>query len=134
MSLQGSLRASQLLRPAAAAAARPTTLRLVPCAAALGQPPGLLAARRLFAASSARPKGVMPHTNQPAGPGAAKTKPSYGVVDLSESEYHELADAYLDSIATKFDQLLDTRKDIDIDFSVRVFSLPRPFYARCRLL
>lgn len=122
MSLNGALRASRLFIRAAASAP-PTTLRFVPCAAALRQLPSLRAAQRSFAASSVRPRGIMPHTENPVKPDPPETKPSYGVVDLSEKEYHELADTYLDTVLAKFELLQDSREDIDIEFSVR--ALPR---------
>ncbi|PFH55669.1 hypothetical protein XA68_17854 [Ophiocordyceps unilateralis] len=81
--------------------------------------------RRLFVVpSAARPRGIMPHSENPSKPEAAKSEPSYGVLELSDSEYHELADAYLDAVLAKFEQLQDGREDVDVEYSL-VLS-PRP--------
>ena len=60
------------------------------------------------------------------GQNAAPSKPtSYSPVDLSDSEYHDIADEYLDNVLTQFEALQDTREDLDIEFSVsRHFDSP----------
>ncbi|RCI16510.1 hypothetical protein L249_2279 [Ophiocordyceps polyrhachis-furcata BCC 54312] len=83
-----------------------------------------LVPRRCFAAPSmARRRGIMPHTENPSKPEPAKTKPSYGVLELSENTYHELADAYLDAVLAKFEQLQDSREDVDVEFSAGVMTI-----------
>ncbi|RDA84235.1 hypothetical protein CP532_0127 [Ophiocordyceps camponoti-leonardi (nom. inval.)] len=83
-----------------------------------------LVPRRSFASPSmARPRGIMPHTENPSKPEPAESKPSYGVLELSENTYHELADAYLDAVLAKFEQLQDSREDIDVEFSAGVMTI-----------
>ncbi|RDA93210.1 hypothetical protein CP533_3178 [Ophiocordyceps camponoti-saundersi (nom. inval.)] len=83
-----------------------------------------LASRRSFAAPSmARPRGIMPHTENPSKPEPAKSETSYGVLELSDNTYHELADAYLDTVLAKFEHLQDSREDIDVEFSAGVMTI-----------
>lgn len=119
MSRRGLIQASRLAsRAAQSSSAVRTGFRLVPCAsrAALPQP---ICPRRLFSASATRARGIMPHTEHPVKDDTAKAEPTYGVVELSDSKYHELADAYLEAVLVKFEQLQDSREDVDIEYSVR---------------
>ncbi|PHH86643.1 hypothetical protein CDD83_9940 [Cordyceps sp. RAO-2017] len=126
MSRQGILRASRLAAPGLRTA-RSSLLRPPPAAAAAAafvpQPSLLLLPRRSLAASAGRSKGIMPHTENPAKAEPAKAEPSYGVLDLAENEYHELADAYLETVLARFEQLQDNREDIDIEFSAGVMTI-----------
>lgn len=63
-------------------------------------------------------KGIMPDTESPAKEPPASPEPTYGAIELSEAEYHDLADEYLEGVLTQFEALQDTREDIDIEFSV----------------
>ena len=60
----------------------------------------------------------MPETDKPSKTGNEPTKPAFGVAELSDNEYHELSDHYLDIVCAKFEQLQDAREDIDVEFSV----------------
>ena len=44
--------------------------------------------------------------------------PATTAADITESEYHKLADSYLDTVVTKFEELQDEREDVDVEFSV----------------
>ena len=62
----------------------------------------------------------MPDQENPSKP-AAKTedvKPSLAVADVTEGEYHELADEYLDNVVNTFEEIQDSREEIDVEFSV----------------
>lgn len=84
------------------------------------------ATRRGFSLSAPFHKGIMPDTETPGKEqSTTPTPPSYGAVELSESEYHDLADVYLDGVLTQFEALQDSRDDIDIEFSVRYFHAAR---------
>ncbi|POR38902.1 Frataxin-like protein, mitochondrial [Tolypocladium paradoxum] len=120
MSRQGLIQASRLVTRAAQSTR--ASFRLVPCVsrAVLPQP---ISPRRLFMASATRARGIMPDTEHPVKDDAAKAEPTYGVVELSDSKYHELADAYLDAVLAKFEQLQDSREDVDIEFSAGVMTI-----------
>jgi frataxin len=59
----------------------------------------------------------MPDTDSPT-PQPKPTEISCTVVDVSEGEYHELADLYLDKVLSRFEELQDQRDDVDIEYSV----------------
>ncbi|KAF4584352.1 mitochondrial iron uptake protein [Ophiocordyceps camponoti-floridani] len=85
---------------------------------------GLVVPRRwLVVPTPARRRGIMPHSENPSKAEVAKSEPSYGVLALSDNEYHELADAYLDAVLAKFEQLQDTREDVDVEFSAGVMTI-----------
>ncbi|GAO16262.1 hypothetical protein UVI_02000410 [Ustilaginoidea virens] len=65
----------------------------------------------------------MPETDNPAKHDVAEVQTSIGVADLSEGQYHELADSYLDAVLSKFEQLQDAREDIDIEYSSGVMTI-----------
>ncbi|KAF7559207.1 hypothetical protein G7046_g4932 [Stylonectria norvegica] len=84
--------------------------------------------RCLFSTSSIRPKGIMPHTDNPAKE-AAKTEVAYTQADLTDHQYHQISDEYLENVCTQLEDLADEREDIDVEFSVRI---PMPTRANRR--
>jgi hypothetical protein len=43
---------------------------------------------------------------------------SVAAADITEAEYHQLADEYLETLLSKFEELQDAREDVDVEFSV----------------
>lgn len=43
--------------------------------------------------------------------------------DISNDEYHELADRYMDHLCEKAEQLQETREEVDVEFSVSTWSI-----------
>lgn len=60
----------------------------------------------------------MPETENPSKEAPEDTATSYGVKELSDEEYHEIADEYLEGVLVQFEKLQDMREDLDIEFSV----------------
>ncbi|XWX01858.1 hypothetical protein V2A60_009887 [Cordyceps javanica] len=133
---QASRLASQALTKNAAAAPRraATLFSLTPAvlshsilrhhAAAPAPAPAAVAARRSLSLSAPLRKGIMPDTASPAKePLASSPEPTYGAIELSESEYHDIADEYLEGVLTQFEALQDTREDIDIEFASGVMTI-----------
>jgi frataxin len=53
-------------------------------------------------------------------PKASEHSPvSVAASDITEAEYHQLADEYLETLLGKFEELQDAREDVDVEFSVR---------------
>lgn len=46
--------------------------------------------------------------------------------EITEAQYHQLADDYLEAILNKFEELQDTREDVDVEYSVIARSSPFP--------
>lgn len=61
----------------------------------------------------------MPDAENPAKATPEPETAGFAVVELSDAEYHELADEYLDNVVGRFEELQDAREDIDVEFSVR---------------
>ena len=60
----------------------------------------------------------MPETDNPSKDESEKIDTSWAVVDVSEDEYHQLADTYLNNVQAKFEELQDKRDDLDIEYAV----------------
>lgn len=100
-----------------------SSFRLAPAASRIRRA-GVL--RSYFSTSPARTRGIMPDTENPAKPlnESEEVQPSAAVAELTDGEYHELADEYLDNVVGKFEELQDEREDIDVEFSVRAALVP----------
>ena len=61
----------------------------------------------------------MPDTENPAKPPTDTTKEGTATpVELTEAEYHEVADHYLDHVLVKLEEIQDQADEIDVEFSV----------------
>lgn len=114
--LQASRAASRALRSSAISR---TAVRPLPSLSHSVLRQAAPSARRCLSVSAPLRKGIMPDTESPAKQPPASPEPSYGTVDLSESDYHDIADEYLDGVLTRFEALQDTREDLDIEYAVR---------------
>ncbi|KAG6226265.1 hypothetical protein E4U34_007094 [Claviceps purpurea] len=82
-----------------------------------------LCRRRTFYLSARQAKGSMPETENPSKQDVAPAAPSMGVAPLSERAYHELADLYLESVLSEFEQQQDSREDVDVEYSAGVMTI-----------
>ncbi|KAF5566937.1 regulator of mitochondrial iron homeostasis [Fusarium phyllophilum] len=84
--------------------------------------------QRCFSTTISDKRGIMPDTENPAKPlnEAEEIYQNAVVADITEQEYHDLADEYLDNVVGKFEELQDQREDIDVDFSAGVLSISWP--------
>lgn len=60
----------------------------------------------------------MPDTSEPANKPAAPTTTIPQPVELSDGEYHEVADMFLESALSKFEEIQDQSDSVDVEFSV----------------
>ncbi|KAG6013579.1 hypothetical protein E4U43_007219 [Claviceps pusilla] len=79
--------------------------------------------RRAFCLSASQAKGIMPETEHPSKQDVVHAAPSMGVAPLSDSAYHDIADLYLESVLSTFEQLQDSREDIDVEYSAGVMTI-----------
>ncbi|KAJ4255596.1 Mitochondrial matrix iron chaperone [Fusarium torreyae] len=81
-----------------------------------------------FSTTASRTRGIMPDTEHPAKPlnEAEEVEPTVAVAEITEQEYHDLADAYLDNVVGTFEELQDQREDIDVEFSAGVLTISWP--------
>jgi frataxin len=98
-------------------AAAPVLLQSAPIS------PAPLAARRFISNSSHR-KGITPDdkaSKLPETPEVIKTP-----ADISEGDYHTLADEYLENLISRLEDLQDEREDVEVEYSV---SRPPPSFS-----
>ncbi|KAI8676691.1 Ferroxidase [Fusarium sp. Ph1] len=105
-----------------------SSFRLTPVASRICLPARAGVLRSYFSTAPARTRGIMPDTENPAKPlnESEDVQPSVAVAELTDGEYHELADEYLDNVVGKFEELQDEREDIDVEFSSGVLTISWP--------
>lgn len=123
---------------------RPTAFRLSTRGARLLRPQPLVRAPLLATHTSslrptpaprARPFSHLSPQRRAEDSAERKPRRAYKAAELSDGEYHELSDYYLDLICTKYEDLQDTRTDVDVEFAVGpplpplTFHGPRPIMA-----
>ncbi|KAH7320128.1 frataxin-like protein [Stachybotrys elegans] len=84
-----------------------------------------LAMRAGFSTSTHQSRGIMPDTENPAAE-AEKTETAVAVAELTDGEYHALADVYMEHVLNKIEELQDSREDIDVEFSAGVMTVHVP--------
>lgn len=72
---------------------------------------------RFFSAAS---RGGLRKTTDDASQKIANEPQKLVAADITDDQYHRLADAYLDEILAKFEDVQDTRTDLDVEYSVRI--------------
>lgn len=66
----------------------------------------------------------MPDTSEPANKPAAQANSIPQPVELTDGEYHEVADVFLENALSKFEEIQDQSDEVDVEFSV---GFPAPF-------
>ncbi|EQB59167.1 Frataxin-like [Colletotrichum gloeosporioides] len=83
-------------------------------------------ARKLFTTSAVATRGIMPDTDDPKVPETPKEDVKTSVVELSDADYHELADTYLETVLTKLEELQDAREGVDVEYAAGVLNVTFP--------
>lgn len=77
------------------------------------------ARRQLSTSSSALRKGLSPESGDPPPKESEGSRSSRLVAaDITDDEYHDLADAYLDKVLLRLEELQDEKDGIDVEYSV----------------
>ncbi|KAF4989736.1 hypothetical protein FGRMN_8923 [Fusarium graminum] len=81
-----------------------------------------------FSTTVSSKRGIMPDTEHPAKPldETESVDLTPAVAEITEQEYHELADEYLENVVARFEELQDQREDIDVEFSAGVLTIRWP--------
>ena len=64
-------------------------------------------------------KGLSPDSEDPKPKEAEPHVVDAAPVELSNEEYNQLSDDYMDSIVNKLEELQEEREDVDVEYSVR---------------
>jgi len=80
-----------------------------------------------FSTSRRALKGLQPHSDEPDTP---KTEPHTGsgsAAQISDAEYHEIADQYLDSVVLKLEEMSESNSEgLEVEFSAGVLTVTHP--------
>lgn len=81
-----------------------------------------VAIRRLLSTTSNTARGIMPDTDEPQRKevDTTGTEVPKNVATLTENQYHELADTYLDFLVAKLEDLQEVREGLDVEYAVRL--------------
>ncbi|KAK4238805.1 hypothetical protein C8A03DRAFT_14739 [Achaetomium macrosporum] len=82
--------------------------------------PAVSSARRLISNSATRnvitPDGQSPEKVEP-------TKVTMTASEITDAQYHTLADTYMDNLLNRLEELQDEREDVDVEYSSGVLTL-----------
>ncbi|KAM0264677.1 hypothetical protein ACHAQJ_000502 [Trichoderma viride] len=99
----------------------PSSFRLLP-SISRAIAPSVSSQRRQFSAQITMRKGIMPDTSNP-DKAPTGTETTFAVADLSDEEYHELSNEYLNDLLEKFETLQDNGAAIDVEYSSGVMTI-----------
>ncbi|KAK1706217.1 frataxin [Colletotrichum lupini] len=85
-----------------------------------------ISARKLFTTSSIAHRGIMPDTDDPQVKDTPKEEVKMSVVELTDAEYHELSETYLDNIVTRLEEIADAREGVDVEYAAGVLTVTFP--------
>jgi len=60
----------------------------------------------------------MPHSEDPEPPNAEAHEDASKAADMSEDEFHEHADRYLEALVAKVEEMQESKEDLDIEYAV----------------
>ena len=73
---------------------------------------------RCFSTSIRSYAGLMPDTHDPQPPQNEPEEHIKQATEVSEEDYHEHADQYMERIHEKAEQMQESREDIEVEYSV----------------
>ncbi|KAM7219195.1 hypothetical protein V8F06_005364 [Rhypophila decipiens] len=76
-----------------------------------------------FMTTTAARTGITPDNKAPKDKDDVTPQVSKTPADMTDSEYHAVADEYLDRLVTHLENLQDEREDIDVEYSAGVLTL-----------
>ncbi len=92
----------------------------------------ILSKARLVHNSGVLRKGIIPDTADPSPRNSAPNEHVTQATEISAQEYNELADQYLDRLASRLEEMQDQKGDVDVEYSVcpSAFNLLHPVTPR----
>lgn len=95
-------------------------------------PPTTPASARFFlSATSRRSKGILPDSDDPSPPNVLETTVKAVPAELTDSEYHDLADQYISIIQDRLEEVAERNDQIDFEYAVRTYTTHNPDLAFC---
>jgi frataxin len=86
----------------------------------LSQAPRIVSiqAHRRFSTTPATSRGLSPDSEDPQPKRADVSGSPVQPAEITIEEYHELSDAFMDTMVEKMEQLQEERDDVDVEYSV----------------
>lgn len=81
---------------------------------------------RFLSTTSPQRKGILPDSEDPSPPDVQEHAHQPAPAKLSDGEYHELADEYLEVVLAQLEQIADRKESVEVEYSVCALSLPFP--------
>ncbi|KAB5583544.1 hypothetical protein GE09DRAFT_1079282 [Coniochaeta sp. 2T2.1] len=80
---------------------------------------------RSFSSTAPRKNSILPDgAKEPANEADKPAAPaSLAPMEITDGQYHQLADDYLEAILGKFEELQDAREDVDVEYSAGVMTI-----------
>jgi len=73
---------------------------------------------RQFSATATALKGISPESADPRPKEPEDVAQIVNPTEITDVQYHELSDKYMDNIISKLEELQEEREDVDVEFSV----------------
>lgn len=73
---------------------------------------------RALSTTSIQYKGITPDSEDPKPSSPEPTSTSVEPMELTNEQYHEVADLYIDNLVAKLEQIQEEREDVDVEYSV----------------
>lgn len=102
----------------------PRQALLTPARAALSPVPAAGAAvaaaarSRFLSTTSDQRKGILPDSDNPTPPNVLENSPKPVPAELTDGEYHELADAYLEIVLAQLEAIAEKNETVEVEYSV----------------
>ncbi|KIW18224.1 iron donor protein CyaY [Exophiala spinifera] len=81
---------------------------------------------RTFSTSRVSYKGILPESSEPQPPNT-DSSPGSSPAQITDAEYHEIADQYLDTLVLALEELSESRTDgLEVEFSAGVLTVTHP--------
>ncbi|RAL65371.1 hypothetical protein DID88_000939 [Monilinia fructigena] len=81
---------------------------------------------RPIATSNKSSKGISPESENPQPKVSEGNAEQKQAAELTQSQYNELSDEYMDTIVEKLEELQEEREDVDVEYSAGVLTLTFP--------
>lgn len=81
---------------------------------------------RAFSTTSIAPKGLSPESENPQPTATEPTSGAPKAANISDEQYEELSNEYIDLIVEKLEQLQEEKENVDVEYSSGVLTLKFP--------
>ncbi|KAJ0124525.1 mitochondrial iron uptake protein [Diaporthe amygdali] len=88
--------------------------------------PFFMTKSRFLSTTPSQTRGILPDSDDPAPPNVQDDGVKAIPADLTDGEYHEVADAYLDVIVSELETLADKNESIEVEYSAGVLTFVFP--------